>query len=105
MSKFTDQEKIQILEDLISIKSVNNNEIEVCEYLQKLLAEHDINSDIIKINDSRANLVAEIGKDGQYWAFLVIWMLFLLVMKVNGHMIHSNLLKLMANCMVVVQLI
>lgn len=64
MSKFTDQEKIQILEDLISIKSVNNNEIEVCEYLQKLLAEHDINSDIIKINDSRANLVAEIGKDG-----------------------------------------
>lgn len=73
MSKFTDQEKIQILEDLISIKSVNDNEIEVCEYLQKLLAEHDIKSDIIKINDSRANLVAEIGKDGP-------------VLGISGHM-------------------
>ncbi|SUM79268.1 succinyl-diaminopimelate desuccinylase [Staphylococcus cohnii] len=58
---------------MISIKSVNDNEIEVCEYLQKLLAEHDIKSDIIKINDSRANLVAEIGKDGP-------------VLGISGHM-------------------
>ncbi|PNZ95366.1 succinyl-diaminopimelate desuccinylase, partial [Staphylococcus nepalensis] len=44
MSKFTKQEKIQILEDLVSIKSVNDNEMEVCKYLQNLLSEHGIKS-------------------------------------------------------------
>ena len=62
MSKFTKQEKIQILEDLVSIKSVNDNEMEVCKYLQNLLSEHGIKSEIIKVSDSRANLVAEIGE-------------------------------------------
>lgn len=62
MSKFTKQERIQILEDLVSIKSVNDNEMEVCKYLQNLLSEHGIKSEIIKISDSRANLVAEIGE-------------------------------------------
>ncbi|RIO69686.1 ArgE/DapE family deacylase, partial [Mammaliicoccus sciuri] len=41
---------------------VNDNEIEVCEYFQKLFAQHGINSTIDKIDDRRANLIAEIGE-------------------------------------------
>ncbi|MFT2141263.1 MULTISPECIES: ArgE/DapE family deacylase [unclassified Mammaliicoccus] len=73
MSIFTDQEKVDILGDIVSIRSVNDNEIEVCEYLQKLLADHNIESEIIKISETRANLVAEIGEDGP-------------ILGVSGHM-------------------
>ncbi len=73
MSKFTDSEKVQILEDLVTIKSVNNHELQVCEYLKDLLSQHGIESKIIKINDTRANLVAEIGTEGP-------------VLGVSGHM-------------------
>jgi len=73
MSKFTENEKVQILNDLVSIKSVNDNEIEVCNYLKDLLSKHGIDSKIIKINDSRANLVAEIGESGP-------------VLGISGHM-------------------
>lgn len=73
MSKFTDSEKVQILEDLVTIKSVNDYEIQVCEYLKDLLSQHGIESKIIKINDTRANLVAEIGTEGP-------------ILGVSGHM-------------------
>ncbi len=73
MSIFTVQEKVDILGDIVSIQSVNDNEIEVCEYLQKLLADHNIESEIIKISETRANLVAEIGEDGP-------------ILGVSGHM-------------------
>lgn len=73
MSIFTDQEKVDILGDIVSIRSVNDNEIEVCEYLQKLLADHNIESEIIKISETRANLVAEIGESGP-------------ILGVSGHM-------------------
>lgn len=73
MSKFSEAEKVQILEDLVSIKSVNDHEVEVCEYLKDLLSKHGIDSKIIKINDTRANLIAEIGKDGP-------------VLGISGHM-------------------
>lgn len=61
MKKFTEEEKIQILADLIEIKSVNENEIEVANYLKKLFAEYDIDSEIVPVTDTRVNLVAEIG--------------------------------------------
>lgn len=64
MSKFTEAEKVQILEDLVAIKSVNDNEMEVCMYLKDLLSQHNIDAKIVKINDTRANLVAEIGESG-----------------------------------------
>ena len=61
MGKLSTDEKIKILADLVGIESVNDNELEVAEYLKSLLAQHDIQSTIIKVTDSRANLVAEIG--------------------------------------------
>jgi succinyl-diaminopimelate desuccinylase len=38
----TDTEELKILSDLVAIKSVNDNEILVAKYLQKLLGEHGI---------------------------------------------------------------
>lgn len=54
-----EQRKIKILQDVIRIKSVNGDEREVAEYLQKLFAEYDIESELIPWNDTedRANLV------------------------------------------------
>ena len=59
--KMNDTEKVQILKDLIAINSVNGNELEVAQYLQKLLEKHDIESKLDKFGDNRANLVAELG--------------------------------------------
>ena len=42
MSKFTDSEKVRIFEDLVTIKSVNDHEIQVCDYLKDLLSQHGI---------------------------------------------------------------
>ena len=60
MSTFSEEEKLQILADMVEIRTENDNEIEVCQYLQKLLSKHDIDSNILKVNDKRANIVAEI---------------------------------------------
>lgn len=62
MSVFTDEDKIKILEDLVGMKTVNDNEIEVCHYLQDLFKQHGIESQIDPINDTRANLIATIGE-------------------------------------------
>lgn len=61
MKRFTEEEKIKILADLIAIKSVNENEIEVANYLKDLFAEYGIESKIVPVTDTRVNLVAEIG--------------------------------------------
>lgn len=61
MKKFTDEERIQILADLIAIRSVNENEIEVANYLKELFAKYGIESKIVPVTDTRVNLVAEIG--------------------------------------------
>ena len=37
MSVFTNEEKVQILSDVVEIESVNDHEKDVAEYLQKLL--------------------------------------------------------------------
>lgn len=37
----TDTEELKILSDLVAIKSVNDNEILVAKYLQKLLGERN----------------------------------------------------------------
>ena len=56
-----DTEKVQILKDLIAINSVNGNELEVAQYLHKLLKKYGIESKIDEFGDQRANLVAEVG--------------------------------------------
>ncbi len=61
LKRFTEEEKLQILADLIAIKSVNENEIEVANYLKDLFAEYGIESKIVPVTDTRVNLVAEIG--------------------------------------------
>lgn len=69
MSIISEEEKVKILSDVIAIKSVNDNELSVCEYLQKLLSQYNIESTIEKINKSRANLIAEIGEGKPVLAF------------------------------------
>ena len=61
MKKFTEEEKIQHLANIIAMKTVNENEIEVAEYLQKLFSDYGIDSKIVPVTDTRVNLVAEIG--------------------------------------------
>ncbi|HCG2314160.1 TPA: ArgE/DapE family deacylase [Staphylococcus aureus] len=55
------RKKIQLLADIIELQTENNNEIEVCHYLKNLFDKYDINSKILKVNEQRANIVAEIG--------------------------------------------
>lgn len=60
------EQKIQILQDLIQIKSVNNHEKEVALYIKELLASHGIESELIDYDDNRSNLIVEVTgkKDG-----------------------------------------
>jgi succinyl-diaminopimelate desuccinylase len=61
MSVLSEDQRIQILHDLVAIPSVNDHEQKVAEYLRKLLAAHQIDSQILPVTGDRANLVAEIG--------------------------------------------
>ncbi|CAA3889700.1 succinyl-diaminopimelate desuccinylase [Staphylococcus aureus] len=61
MTTFSEKEKIQLLADIVELQTENNNEIDVCNYLTDLFDKYDIKSEILKVNDHRANIVAEIG--------------------------------------------
>ncbi|HDP2784448.1 TPA: ArgE/DapE family deacylase, partial [Staphylococcus aureus] len=56
-----EKEKIQLLADIVELQTENNNEIDVCNYLTDLFDKYDIKSEILKVNEHRANIVAEIG--------------------------------------------
>lgn len=56
------EERIQILQEVVRIKSINGNEKDVALYLQKLLSEHGIDSKLIDYDENRSSLVAEIGE-------------------------------------------
>lgn len=73
MAVFSDQEKVKILADLIKIKSVNDDETEVAQYLQRLFADHGIQATLMPLSATRSNLVAEIGTNGP-------------VLGISGHM-------------------
>lgn len=60
-NSFTDDEELKILQDLIAIYSVNDHEMEVARYLQKLLKKHDISAKILRFSETRGDLIAEIG--------------------------------------------
>lgn len=70
---FTDQEKVQILADLVAIKSVNDHELQVAKYLQRLFAKYGITAKLLPFAANRADLVAEIGSGAP-------------VLGVSGHM-------------------
>lgn len=61
MTTFSEKEKIQLLADIVELQTENNNEIDVCNYLKDLFDRYDIKSEILKVNEHRANIVAEIG--------------------------------------------
>ncbi|MDG5167007.1 ArgE/DapE family deacylase [Staphylococcus aureus] len=61
MITFSEKEKIQLLADIVELQTENNNEIDVCNYLKDLFDKYDIKSEILKVNEHRANIVAEIG--------------------------------------------
>lgn len=89
MRAFTEEQKIKILEDLVAIKSVNENEIEVATYLKKLFEEHGIEATIVPVTATRVNLVAEIGSGSPVLGISrVTWMLYLQGMSQNGQLIH-----------------
>ncbi|WP_343219504.1 ArgE/DapE family deacylase [Staphylococcus aureus] len=46
---------------MVELQTENNNEIDVCNYLTDLFDKYDIKSEILKVNEHRANIVAEIG--------------------------------------------
>jgi succinyl-diaminopimelate desuccinylase len=64
MSTFSNEEKVQILSDIVEMNTVNDNELEVCKYLQNLFQQHGIESTIDQVDERRANLIAEIGDHG-----------------------------------------
>lgn len=57
--------KIQILKDMVNIDSTNGHEEQVANYLQKLLAEHGIESEKVQYDVDRASLVSEIGSSNE----------------------------------------
>ncbi|HDA2977623.1 TPA: ArgE/DapE family deacylase [Staphylococcus aureus] len=61
MTTFSEKEKIKLLADIVELQTENNNEINVCNYLKDLFDKYDIKSEILKVNEHRANTVAEIG--------------------------------------------
>lgn len=61
MTTFSEKEKIQLLADIVELQTENNNEIDVCNYLTDLFDKYDIKPEILKVNEHRANIVAEIG--------------------------------------------
>lgn len=60
-SVFNNEQKIQVLADLVKIKSVNGNEEEVANYITELFKKHGISTKIMSVEEGRVNLVAEIG--------------------------------------------
>lgn len=56
------EERIQILQDVIRIKSVNDNESEVADYLAELFEKHGISSEKVKYSEGRESLVATYKK-------------------------------------------
>lgn len=59
------QEKIQILKDIIAINSTNGNEEEVADYLASLFQAHEIDSHKVPYADKRANLISEMGDSAE----------------------------------------
>lgn len=57
-------EKVKILQDIVRIKSVNDNEEEVAVYIQNLLKEHGIESELVNYAPNRSNLVAVLEGQG-----------------------------------------
>lgn len=56
------EERVKVLQDIVKIETVNENEKEVADYLEKLFADHGIESEHVANSETRHNLVAEYSK-------------------------------------------
>jgi len=56
------KKKVDLLSELIQVKSVNGDEKEVAKILQRELNEAGISNEILPFGDNRANLVATLGQ-------------------------------------------
>lgn len=56
------EERIKTLQDIIKIKSVNDNESEVADYFANLFQKHGIESEKVKYSEGRESLVATYKK-------------------------------------------
>lgn len=56
----SNEKAVEMLQDIIRMKTENDNEVEVAVYLQNLLKEHGIASELIELEPGRSNLVAAI---------------------------------------------
>lgn len=56
----SNEKAVTLLQDVIRMRTENENEVEVALYLQRLLKEHGIESTLIELEPGRSNLVAEI---------------------------------------------
>ena len=61
MSALSNEERIKILSDIVAIKTVNDNELEVAKYLQTWFDKYGIESELDEVSEGRANLIATIG--------------------------------------------
>ncbi|MGK8262815.1 ArgE/DapE family deacylase [Staphylococcus epidermidis] len=61
MSVLSNEERVEILSDIVSIKTVNSNELEVAQYFERLFSQYGIRSYIDIVADGRANLIATVG--------------------------------------------
>lgn len=61
MSVLTNEQKVEILSEIVAIPSVNDNELAVAQYLAQWLNQYDIDTHIDYISGQSANLIATIG--------------------------------------------
>lgn len=52
------EQAVELLQDIIRIRTENDHETEVANYLQALLTEHGIDSELIELEPGRSNLAA-----------------------------------------------
>lgn len=64
------EEKLAVLEKLVSFNTAGGHELAEAQYLQDLLLNHGIESEIENLGDNQANLIAEIG-NGQKPVFTI----------------------------------
>lgn len=57
----SDDEQMDILADLIALRTVDDNESDLVHYVADLLAQHGIQAQLVGDNQRRLNLVAEVG--------------------------------------------
>ncbi|GMA47307.1 hypothetical protein GCM10025854_15570 [Tetragenococcus muriaticus] len=56
------KEKVDLLQKMIEVKSVNGNEKDVADILKKVLDDAGIQNELLPFGDNRANLIATLGQ-------------------------------------------